>query len=463
MNDATPSTTLTEELGAFASALRFEDIPRDVIERLQLHILDLLGVCLVGARMPFADMLHATVAQAGGVPESTPIGRASGKLPAPSAALFAGGLAHGNEFDDTYPPGRFHPSAAALPALFAAGEALGVSGKQFLTAAAVAMEVGCRLTKAAPGLLLRGFHSTSTAGVQCAALGVAKLMDLPRAQMPQSLAIAGCFAAGTTEFLNDPEAWPKRIQVGYAAQGAVLAARAAANGFKGPPTMLEGRYGYFRSHAGEGNYDVSTLTAELGRMWEITKIYPKRYPCDHIAQGYLDCALAIAREQELPAQNIERVEVLVHPLSRAVMFEPQALRYAPTTGWSARWSMPFNMAVALTDRRVDIDSYSDARANDPATRALMARVVAVEEPTIPFPGDYPAWVRVRTKDGRALERDQMHAAGSPENPMSAAEYEAKFAANAARALGQPRIDELVACMRELPSVTNMAAVAALYG
>jgi 2-methylcitrate dehydratase PrpD len=124
--------------------------------------------------------------------------------------------------------------------------------------------------------------------------------------------------------------------------------------------------------------------------------------------------------------------------------------------------MPFNMAVALTDRRIDIDSYSDARANDAATRALMARVVAVEEPTIPFPGDYPAWVRVRTKDGHVFERDQMHAAGSPENPMSAAEYEAKFAANAARTLDGPRTDVLIARMRELPSVTSMADVAALY-
>jgi 2-methylcitrate dehydratase PrpD len=462
MNDVTSPLTPAEALAAFAFDLRYEDVPAEVIERLQLHILDLLGVCLVGARMPFADMLHATIAQEGGVAESTLIGRRSARLPAPSAAFLAGGLAHGNEFDDTYPPGRFHPGAASLPALFAVGEALAVNGKQFLAAAAVAMEVGCRLTKAAPGLLLRGFHSTSTAGVQCSALGVGKLMGLSRAQMPQSIAIAGCFAAGTTEFLNDPEAWPKRIQVGYAAQGAVLAARAAAQGFKGPPTMLEGRFGYFRSHAGDGNYDVRALTHELGRTWEILRIFPKRYPCDHIAQGYLDCALAIAREHRPALDDVERVEVLVHPLGRAVMFEPHELRYAPTTGWSARWSMPFNMAVALADRQVGIESYSDARASDRATRALMARVVAVEEPTIPFPGDYPAWVRVRTKDGRVFEREQMHAAGSPENPMSPQEYEGKFAANAACVLDEPKIDALIARMRVLPSVTNMAHVAALY-
>src|SRR6185295_2429051 len=101
-----------------------------------------------------------------------------------------------------------------------------------------------------------------------------KLIGLTRAQMPQTIAIAGCFSSGTTEFLNDPEAWPKRIQVGYAAQGAVLAARAAANGFKGPRTMLEGRYGYFRSHAGEGNYELASILRGLGTDWELLKIYP---------------------------------------------------------------------------------------------------------------------------------------------------------------------------------------------
>jgi 2-methylcitrate dehydratase PrpD len=454
--------TLSEDLAAFVADLGLADLPPALVRRLQLHVLDLLGVCLVGARMPFADMLHATIAQAGGVAESTLTGRGGMRLPAPAAAFFIGGVAHGNEFDDTYPPGRWHPGAATLPALFAAAESLGVDGGRFLTAAAAALEVGCRLTRAAPGLLLRGFHSTASTGVLASALGVGKLMGHDRERLAESLAIAGCFASGTTEFLNDPEAWPKRIQVGYAAQGAVLAARAAANGFKGPRTILEGRYGYLRSHAGEGNYDAAGILRGLGTEWEILKAYPKRYPCDHIAQGYLDCALAISREAELPAADIERVEVVVNPFATAVMFEPRALRYTSTNGWSARWSMPFNMAVALVDRAIDIDSYTDLRALDPATRSLMQRVVAVEDPSLPFPGDYPAWVRVHTMTGRVLERKQMHVAGSAENPMSPEEYERKFVRNASRTLEANRAQALVERLRDIPRIANMAEIAALY-
>lgn len=455
--------TLCEDLAVFVDALRFEDLPAEVVERLRLHALDLLGVCLAGARMSFADMLHATVAQAGGVPESTLVGRSGERLPAPAAALFIGGLAHGNEFDDTYPPGRWHASAATLPALFATAEALETSGKAFVVAAAGAMEVGCRLTRAAPGLLLRGFHSTASAGVLCSALGVGKLMGLNVDRLAHAMAIAGCFASGTTEFLNDPEAWPKRIQVGYAAQGAVLAARAAANGFKGPRTMLEGRYGYFRSYAGEGNYDVTQLLQGLGSHWELLHLYPKRYPCDHIAQGYLDCALAISREARIGSADIERVEVIVHPLGRAVMFEPRNLRYEPSNGWSARWSMPFNMAVALVDGAITIDSYSDGRARDSATRSLMARVVPVEDESLPFPGDYPAWVRVRTAKGDVIERRQMHAAGSKDNPMGDDEYKRKFSDNAGRTLSADRVRALIDHFERLPTLASMAQVSALYG
>jgi 2-methylcitrate dehydratase PrpD len=452
---------LAEELAGFVADLRYEDLPPAVVEHLQLHTLDLIGVCLLGARMPFADMLHATVTQQGGHAESSIIARGGERLPAPLAAFFLGGVAHGNEFDDTYAPGRWHASAATLPALLATAEALAIDGKTFVAALAAALEVGCRLTRAAPGLLGRGFHSTATTGALVSALGCGKLLGFGADRLADALGIAGCFASGTTEFLSDPEAWPKRIQVGYAAQGAVLAARAAANGFKGPRTILEGRHGYFHAHAGEGQYDLAGVLPGLGREWEILKIYPKRYACDHIAQGYLDCATALGREHRLRSEDIDRVEVIVHPLAKTVMFEPHALRYTPPNGWSARWSMPFNMAVALVDYRVGVDSYSDERARDASTRALMERVVPREDASLPFPRHYPAALRVIVRDGSALERRQMHVAGSPENPMAAEEYEAKFLDNARRSLHAGMAEALRVRVRDLPGA-DMRDIAVLY-
>jgi 2-methylcitrate dehydratase PrpD len=455
--------TLSEQLARFTADLRYEDLPPEVVERVRLHTLDILGVCLLGAPMDFARILRSVAGASGGAPESTLIGGGGLKLPAPLATLYNGGLAHGNEFDDTYSVGRWHGSAAVAPPALAVAELLRSDGKAFVAAMAAGLEAGCRLTRAAPGLLGQGFHSTCTAGVFAGALAAGKLMGLGRESLADALGICGSFASGTAEFLSDPEPWSKRIQVGHAGQAAITAARAAAAGFKGPRSILEGRHGYFRAYARDGNFDLAGVAAALGGDWQLLLLYPKRYPCDHIAQGYVDCAVSIGREPGVTPAAIERVECVVHPLVVPVMFEPQDVRYRPTNGWSARWSMPFNMAVALADGALTIDSWTDARANDPATRALMAKVGYTTDAGMAFPGDYPARMRVHLAGGRVIERSIPMVAGSAENPMSAAEYERKFLANAVRAIDVARAEQLVARFRDLAGLKDLSGLAALYG
>ena len=453
--------TLSERLAAFAADLRWEDLPPEVVEHVRLHVLDLIGVCLLSTRMAFARILREVAAASGGAPESTLVG-AGLKLPAPLAALYNGGLAHGNEFDDTYSEGRWHGSAPVVPPALAVAELLHADGKALIVALAAGLEAGCRLTRAAPTLIAHGFHSTCTAGVFAGALAAGRLMGLDAARLADAMGVAGSFASGTVAFLTDPEPWSKRIQVGHAGQSAITAARAAAAGFRGPRDILDGRHGYFRSYAREGNYDLSRVTEALGQDWQLLKLYPKRYPCDHIAQGYVDCAIAIAREPGVTPAAIEHVDCVVHPLVVPIMFEPEERRYSPENGWSARWSMPFNMAVALTDGTLGIDSWTDARASDPATRALMRKVGYVVDAGLAFPGDYPARLRVRLTDSRIFERDQPKVAGSPENPMPPEEYERKFLDNARRAIDLARARTLLAQLRSLPTLGDVSALAPLY-
>lgn len=452
--------TLSEQLAGFAAALRYEDLPEAVVERVRLHALDIVGVCLAGARLEFAGILKRIALQ-GGEGQSTLLGSGAMKASPGAATLYNGGLAHGSEFDDTYAPGRWHGSAPTVPPALAVAEAEHADGRSFITALAAGLEAGCRLTRAAPALLSRGFHSTCTAGIFSAALAVGRLMRLEQEDLADALGICGSFAAGTMEFLSDPEPWSKRIQVGYAGQGAILAARAAAEGFKGPRTILEGRHGYFRSYAGEGNFDLGRVAEALGSDWQLLKLYPKRYPCDHIAQGYVDCAIALSRD--LAAEEVEKATCIVHPLARAIMFEPREVRYRPANGWSARWSMPFNIAVALADGRLTLDSYTDERALDARTRKLMERVVYEENASMAFPGDYPASLRVRLKSGRTLEMQVPKVAGSAENPVPLAEYEAKFLDNARRSLGADKARAALELLRSLPAAGDVAPLARACG
>lgn len=454
--------TLSEQLAGFAANLRFDCLPEPVIERVRLHAMDLIGVCLLGAPMPFAAILRSVASADGGQAESSMLGSGGLKLAAGAATLYNGGLAHGNEFDDTYAPGRWHGSAPTVPPALAIAEAMHRDGPSFITALAAGLEVGCRLTRAAPTLVSLGFHSTGTAGVFAAAIAVGKLLHLDATQLANALGISGSFASGTAEFLGDPEPWSKRIQIGHAGQSAILAARAAAHGFKGPRTIFEGRHGYFRAYAREGNYDLGGLADALGEDWELLKLYPKRYPCDHIAQGYIDCALAIART-DIRVADIERITCVVHPLAAAIMFKPHDMRYRPDNAWSARWSMPFNMAVSFADRALSVDSYDDSRTLDPALRELMDRVLPQEDAGMAFPGDYPAGVRVRLNNGQVLERFAPKVAGCADNPVTPDEYEAKFIDNARRGIGTQRADAALKLMRRMTTLPDMARLAAACG
>ena len=82
--------SLSEQVARFAAELRYEDLPAEVIERVRLHTLDIVGVCLLGAPMDFARILRAVAGASGGAPESTLIGSGGLKCPPPGGAATAG-------------------------------------------------------------------------------------------------------------------------------------------------------------------------------------------------------------------------------------------------------------------------------------------------------------------------------------------------------------------------------------
>jgi hypothetical protein len=93
----------------------------------------------------------------------------------------------------------------------------------------------------------------------------------------------------------------------------------------------------------------------------------------------------------------------------------------------------------------------------------MAKITYIKEPNLAFPVDYPAWVRLHTKDGRILEWKVLKVAGSAENPMLAEEYEKKFINNACRSIDAVKAARIINLMQSLLSLNDMAELAALYG
>src|SRR3979490_424810 len=134
----------TATLASYVANLKFEDIPRQVLERAKILTLDFLGSAIRARRdaestPSLLKMLEALGLDGRG--PSTVFGDSKSWTPA-VAALLNGALGHSLDFDDTHADSSLHPSAPVVPAAFAIGELTGASGPELVTAI-VAGHEGC--------------------------------------------------------------------------------------------------------------------------------------------------------------------------------------------------------------------------------------------------------------------------------------------------------------------------------
>ncbi|MFV1998793.1 MAG: MmgE/PrpD family protein, partial [Acidimicrobiia bacterium] len=301
--------TLAQNLADFAVDTFESGIGREPVAASKASILDTIGVALA-ARDEDAVRISLEVASTqAGAAESTVLGT-SLRLPATSAAMVNGTMAHALDFDDTHLPSVLHPSASVVPTILAVAEARDSSGTEALAAEAIGSEITCRLGMAAYDEELRnsiffehGLHATSICGTIGSAVGAALLMRADATTVANAIGIAASMGAGLLE-ANRTGGTVKRTHCGWAAHSGISAAQLAVAGLTGPPTVLEGRFGFFEAYT-EGRFDVEALTGELGERWEMTRLFIKPYPTNHFTHAGIDGALALRDGGVDPAQITE--------------------------------------------------------------------------------------------------------------------------------------------------------------
>jgi 2-methylcitrate dehydratase PrpD len=444
---------LARELAEWSGGVRWTDLAADHQAAVRGWLLDTLGVMLAAVDEPPGRVALDLARRHGGRPESTLVATGE-RLPAAWAALAHGTLAHTLDFDDTLPGPVVHPGSLVVPAALAAGEAVGADGAAVLGAIAVGYEWAARLGAAAGrGLHARGFHASGVVGPLVAAAVAARLAGLPPARAAEAVGLAGSMAGGLLEFLADGS-WSKRLHPGWAAHGGLLAAGLAGAGFPGPPSVLEGRHGLYASFLGPGAADVSAVARDLGRVWLSREVVTKLYPCAHVIHPFLDGALALRAREGVTAPDVLEVRCQVAPWQVPIVCEPRETKLAPQTEYQARASLPFALAAALTDGRVDLDTFTPAAIARPELRALAARVT--HEPTVANDSAFAAALEVETRDGRRL------VAGVTAAPPDPARVRTKFAATAGRLLDSERVTALAAAVSR-PEPINPAELLALCG
>lgn len=418
--------SLTEKVADRFATLRLDDLPGKAIEVAISDLIDMAGNCL-SARQ--AEYMHALRRSCDNEGDCTAIGHAPG-FSAADAALMNGTGTHGEDFDDTLEGAPIRVGAMVIPAALACGERYRRSGADVLRGIVCGLEMVCRMNHVAPGAIHKAcFHPVGVIGAIGAAVGAGVTIGLGRHELVNALGIAGSLSSGLLEYLTDG-ASTKRLHPGWAAQSGMRAAIMARAGYDGPRTLLEGPHGFFKAFAPSAQPRFSYLTEGLGESWMMEDITFKPYACGTMIHPYIDCMIRLAR-RGVHADEIAEIECETGAGLVDRLWEPLAAKHRPPSGYAAKFSMPFGMAVGFFDQAAGLEQFTDEKARDPKILALASRIRYVIDPANEYPANYTGHIRVRHRDGSVTELRQPHMRGGKREPLSRDELVRKFFGNAA--------------------------------
>ncbi len=443
--------TAARTLAEFAAGLTYEQIPAAPRERARQCIIDTAGAALFGSRLPWSRIVAGHAQQCGGNGSSRVIG-SSLKVAPPAAALANGVCSHAFELDGLRKPSAgVHPGAILLPAALAAAEHQGASGRDLLTAFVAGAEVLFRIGLAAKQTTESlGFHAPGVNGPYGSAIVAGKLLGLNAAQLTQALGIAGSLGGGLLAFAKAGNgAMVKRLHMGRAAEAGVLAALLARDGYEGPDSVLEGKYGYLESYARDG--DATQFTKGLGTHFDIVYACLKRYACHITAHTPVQSLQELRAENNFNGDDIKALTIHARHkvLSHHDIREPRDVA-------GAQYSVPFCSAIALYYDVNDPLAFSEAALNDAKVRALALKLNVVEMGHDEKGGAWATRVVVALKDGRRFERFAEEFKGTPASPLSPEELQTKFMRMAG---AHPRAAELHAQLAALENIADCRTLA----
>jgi|KBSMisStaDraftv2_1062788.scaffolds.fasta_scaffold07528_6 2-methylcitrate dehydratase PrpD len=436
-------TPLTLALAQFACETRDDEIPDAVRHHAKRGIVNMLGVALHATQHPPVRMLLDLFAEEGGHPRASVLGLGV-KTTLQNAAMANGLLAHLDDFDDTFLPTVFHPSAPTIPPAMALAEGRQLSGRKLLTACALGLEVSCRIAQTVQEVRHGAvWHMTGTVGPFGAATAAGRLLGLNADEMARAYGLAGTQASGLRETFGT---MTKSFHPGRAAQSGILAAELAKRGFSSTDSILEGSHGFIAALA-PGSTDLAQAGEALKLHWELLNNAFKPYACGILAHAMVDAMLALRARLGPVTERIVSVGGRVNPL--AIKLEGNS---HPKSGLASRLSFQHAMSVAFIDGAAYPSQFTDARACDPAVARLREKIDMTGDAVI---GQDACELILTLDDGSTHSEHVAHATGTLENPMTDAQIDAKFRATAQSVLPSGRVDELLEMLARLEHLDNV--------
>ena len=441
-----PATGVTRTLARYIVGAKYDDLPANIRKEGVRTLFNWAGVAIGGSRHETVDIAVSALAPFSGPAQASLLGR-SDRFDIMNAAFLNGVASHIFDYDDTHLKTIIHPAGPVVSAILAYAELHPVDGKTFLNALVLGVETECRIGNAVwPNHYDVGWHDTGTCGVFGSAAAAGKLMGLSEQQMVWALGLAASQPVGLRESFGSMN---KSFNPGRAAANGIFAALLASKNFTSSDAMIEAKRGW--ANAISTKQDYSQITDGLGQHYEAALNTYKPFACGIVMHPAIDAAIQLRDENHLKPDQIERVDMKVHPLVLELTGKP-----TPQAGLEGKFSIYHAVAVALVEGAGGEKQFSDRAVRDPVVVALRDRVKPVVDNAIkPEQVD----MTIVLKDGRTLHKFIEHAIGSLEKPMSDQDLARKFADLAEGVLPAAQAKHVMELCWQVESLPNVAEIA----
>jgi 2-methylcitrate dehydratase PrpD len=444
---ATPPP-VTDTFARFVAETNYSTISDGALTHAKMHMLDALGAALAAVNSAVASIALDYCKRVGNSQEAS-IWGTDDKASLPMAAFTNGLMAHALDFDDwdAYLHAG-HPTSMITAAALALGENIGASGKDLLKAYVFGIEILTQMAAATPDLHKRGFHSTPVWGSIGAVIASASLLKLEPEQIKAALGVAASGAAGIQ---RQQGSMVKPFHAGNAARNGVEAALLAQGGFTADSAIIEAPRGFCDTFFGAGICDYEKMLRDIGKPYflESPGLGLKMHPCSAPQFLAADAALQLKRQHRIDFADVAKIEVSIPPMRYQRHFHVDV-----TTGLRGKFAINYVVALCVLDGKLDHESFTDRKANDPVVQQALKKVQVVIDQSIPEPGTYCP-VTIQLKTGERLSHTARIAKGHPENPMTESEVLEKFRNNAKEVISLKRSEQLIATFQNLEEIPDL--------
>jgi 2-methylcitrate dehydratase PrpD len=437
---------VTRILAEFIVKTGYQDLPAAARKEGVRTLMNWVGVAVGGSHDETVNRAVAALTPFSGPPQANLLGRTE-RFDIMNAAFINGVSSHIFDYDDTHLKTIIHPAGPVVSAILAFSQYRPVSGKDFLNALVLGVETELRIGNAVyPNHYDVGWHITGTCGVFGSAAATGKLMGLSVQQMVWALGLAASQPVGLRESFGSMN---KSFNPGRAAANGMFAALLAQQDYTSSDGMIEAKRGWANTISTKQDY--REITEGLGSHYESTLNTYKPFACGIVIHPAIDAAIQLRNQYHLTADQIDHVELRVHPL----VIELTGKK-TPQIGLEGKFSIYHAVAIAIIDGAAGEKQFTDAKVRDPVTIALRDKVNAIIDPAIkPEQVD----MTITLKDGRKLHKFIQHAIGSTEVPMTDQQLEKKFSDLAQGILSPDRTRKLIDTCWHVEQLNSAADIA----